>query len=48
VKRNIIVETLCAAKGTKPEYLSKEDMAWMFKRGDSVVYPTVIKRAKSA
>ena len=49
IKRNIIVEMLCAAKGTKPEYLSKEDMAWMFKRGDSVVYPTVIKkRAKSA
>src|SRR5690242_14781628 len=49
VKRNIIVETLCAVKGTTPEYLSKEDMAWMFKRGDSVVYPTVIKkRAKSA
>lgn len=44
VKRNIIVEMLCAAKGTKPEYLSKEDMAWMFKRGDSVVYPTVIKK----
>jgi ribulose-5-phosphate 4-epimerase/fuculose-1-phosphate aldolase len=49
VKRNIIVETLCAVKGTTPDYLSKEDMAWMFKRGDSVVYPTVIKkRAKSA
>jgi ribulose-5-phosphate 4-epimerase/fuculose-1-phosphate aldolase len=48
VKRNIIVEMLSAVKGTQPEYLSKEDMAWMFKRGDGVVYPTVVKRAKRA
>jgi ribulose-5-phosphate 4-epimerase/fuculose-1-phosphate aldolase len=39
VKRNIIVETLCAARGTTGEYLSKEDMQWMFERGDAVVYP---------
>jgi len=39
VKRNIIVETLCAARGTRGEYLSKEDMQWMFERGDAVVYP---------
>ena len=39
VKRNIIVETLCAARGTRGEYLSGEDMQWMFERGDAVVYP---------
>lgn len=44
VKRNVIVEMLSAVKGTTPEYLSKEDMEWMFKRGDSVVYPTLIRR----
>jgi ribulose-5-phosphate 4-epimerase/fuculose-1-phosphate aldolase len=44
VKRNIMIELLCAAKGTKPDYLSKEDMAWMFGRGDDVVYPQVIRK----
>lgn len=44
VKRNVIVETLAAVKGTTPEYLSKEDMEWMFKRGDAVVYPSLIRR----
>jgi ribulose-5-phosphate 4-epimerase/fuculose-1-phosphate aldolase len=44
VKRNVIVEMLAAVKGTMPEYLSREDMEWMFKRGDAVVYPTLVKR----
>jgi ribulose-5-phosphate 4-epimerase/fuculose-1-phosphate aldolase len=44
VKRNIIVEQLAAARGSTPEYLSKEDMAWMMSRGDAVVYPTLIKK----
>jgi ribulose-5-phosphate 4-epimerase/fuculose-1-phosphate aldolase len=44
VKRNIMIELLCAAKGTKPDYISKEDMAWMFGRGDDVVYPQVIRK----
>src|SRR6185437_15332717 len=48
VKRNIIVEMLSAVKGTKPEYLSHADMEWMFKQGDSVVYPKLVKIAKSA
>ena len=44
MKRNIMIELLCAAKGTKPDYISKEDMAWMFGRGDDVVYPQVIRK----
>lgn len=48
VKRNIIAETLAALKGTKAEYLSKADMEYMFKHGDSVVYPAVVRKAKSA
>ena len=44
VKRNVIVETLAAVKGTTPEYLSREDMEWMFKRGDAVVYPSLIRK----
>lgn len=43
VKRNIIVEQLAAARGSTPEYLSKEDMAWMMARGDAVVYPPLVK-----
>ena len=34
VKRPIIVELVCAAKGTKPEYSSTEEMEWMFSHGD--------------
>lgn len=44
VKRNIIAETLAAAKGTTPEYLSDEEMQWMFKQGDKVVYPALVRR----
>jgi len=47
VKRNIIVETLCAARGTKGEYLSKGDMQWMFERGDAVVYPEAKQAGKA-
>jgi ribulose-5-phosphate 4-epimerase/fuculose-1-phosphate aldolase len=48
VKRQIMVELLCAAKGTKPEYLSSEEMQWMFARGDGVVYPQLIRRRDPA
>jgi ribulose-5-phosphate 4-epimerase/fuculose-1-phosphate aldolase len=44
VKRNVMIELLCAAKGTTPDYISKEDMAWMFRRGDAVVYPKAVKK----
>ena len=44
VKRQILVELLCAARGTKPEYISKEDMAWLFSQGDGVVYPQLKRR----
>lgn len=41
VKRIIIAETLAAARGTKPDYLSKEEMEWMYQQGDAVMYPQV-------
>jgi hypothetical protein len=44
VKRRIIVELMCAADGTGPECISTEEMEWMFTRGDSVVYPVLIRR----
>jgi ribulose-5-phosphate 4-epimerase/fuculose-1-phosphate aldolase len=47
VKRQIMVELLCAAKGTQPEYLSSEEMQWMFSRGDGVVYPQLVRRTTS-
>ena len=47
VKRQLIVELLCAAKGTQPEYMSKEEMEWMYAQGDSVVYPKLIRRERS-
>jgi ribulose-5-phosphate 4-epimerase/fuculose-1-phosphate aldolase len=44
VKRQIMVELLCAANGAKPEYITKEEMEWMFSQGDDVVYPKLIRR----
>jgi ribulose-5-phosphate 4-epimerase/fuculose-1-phosphate aldolase len=39
VKRNILVEQLAAARGSRPEYLSKEEIETMFRQGDAVMYP---------
>jgi hypothetical protein len=39
-----MVELLCAARGTQPEYIGKDEMAWMFSRGDGVVYPKLVRR----
>jgi ribulose-5-phosphate 4-epimerase/fuculose-1-phosphate aldolase len=47
VKRQLMVELLCAAKGTTPDYLSREEMEWMYARGDSVVYPQLIRRDRT-
>jgi ribulose-5-phosphate 4-epimerase/fuculose-1-phosphate aldolase len=44
IKRNIIVELLCAANGRKPEYVTSEEMAYMAAHGDAVMYPTLIKK----
>jgi ribulose-5-phosphate 4-epimerase/fuculose-1-phosphate aldolase len=43
IKRNIIVETLCAANGRTPEYVTNEEMAYMATHGDAVMYPTLVK-----
>jgi ribulose-5-phosphate 4-epimerase/fuculose-1-phosphate aldolase len=43
IKRNIIVEQLCAANGRTPEYITDAELQRMFKEGDSVMYPTVVK-----
>lgn len=44
VKRNILVETLAAAKGTTPDYLSSEDLAWMYAHGGAIMSPQLIRR----
>jgi ribulose-5-phosphate 4-epimerase/fuculose-1-phosphate aldolase len=44
VKRNIIAEQLAAARGTTPEFLSREEIEDMFKHGDAVMYPGVVKK----
>src|ERR1043166_525159 len=43
VKRNIIAEQLAAARGTKPDYLPREEIEQMFKHGDAVMYPSAVK-----
>ena len=42
VKRNIIAEQLAALRGTRPEYISREEAELMFKHGDSVMYPSPV------
>ncbi len=44
IKRNIIVEQLCAATGRKAEYVSEEEMSYMAKHGDAVMYPKLVKK----
>src|SRR5579864_6011455 len=46
VKRNILVEMLCASTGQKPEYISDAEMAYMAEHGDAVMYPGVIGKAR--
>ncbi len=43
IKRNIIVEQLCAANGRTPEYITDEELAHMYKEGDAVMYPKVVR-----
>jgi len=44
VKRNIIVEQLCAATGRNPEYLTEQELAYMAQHGDAVMYPGVVRK----
>jgi len=44
IKRNIIVEQLCAANGRTPEYITDEELNHMYSHGDQVMYPKVVKR----
>ena len=44
VKRNIIVETLCALRGTTPECVTEDELAYMAAHGDAVMYPALLKR----
>jgi rhamnose utilization protein RhaD (predicted bifunctional aldolase and dehydrogenase) len=43
VKRNIIAEQLANVRGTKPDYLSREEIEDMFRHGDAVMYPSPVK-----
>lgn len=44
VKRQILVELLCAAKGTKPDSMTDDEMQWMFEHGDDIVYPRLVEK----
>lgn len=44
VKRNIIVETLTSRNGKTPEVITDEELSYMWAKGDSVMYPDVVKR----
>jgi ribulose-5-phosphate 4-epimerase/fuculose-1-phosphate aldolase len=40
VRRNVMIETLCVLKGTKGDYLSQQDIEWMYGYAENVIYPT--------
>jgi ribulose-5-phosphate 4-epimerase/fuculose-1-phosphate aldolase len=44
IKRNIIVEQLCAVNGKTSEYITDQELEQMYKHGDGVMYPTLIKK----
>jgi len=39
VRRNVMVEMLCAARGTSGQYLTDDDVRSMFERAEEVIYP---------
>jgi ribulose-5-phosphate 4-epimerase/fuculose-1-phosphate aldolase len=39
IRRIIMVETLSAAKGSTPDYLTGAEAAWMYEHAESVIYP---------
>ncbi len=43
VKRQILVEMLCAAKGTKPDRLSEDEVRAMMAGADATLYPTLVR-----
>ena len=45
-RRNVLVEILAAAKGTVPDCVSPEDVAWMFEHGAAIVSPSLIRRPR--
>lgn len=40
VRRNVMIETLCALKSTKGEYLTQQQVDWMYRYAEDVIYPT--------
>ena len=47
VRRNILVETLAAMKGTEIHYLAQEGVDWMYREADRVIYPSRFPKGKS-
>jgi L-fuculose-phosphate aldolase len=44
IKRNIIVEQLCAVSGKTPESITDGELEQMYKHGDAVMYPTLVRK----
>jgi L-fuculose-phosphate aldolase len=40
VRRNILVESLAAIRGTEPHYLAPDAVDWMYRYAESVIYPS--------
>lgn len=40
VRRNVLIEQLCALKGTTGEYLTQKEIDWMYRYAEDVIYPT--------
>lgn len=44
VRRNVLTEILCSLKGTPPEYLRRDEVDWMYKFAEDVIYPSPNKK----
>jgi ribulose-5-phosphate 4-epimerase/fuculose-1-phosphate aldolase len=40
VRRNVLTEILCSIRGTKPEHLSRDEVDWMYRYAEDVIYPS--------
>jgi ribulose-5-phosphate 4-epimerase/fuculose-1-phosphate aldolase len=44
VRRNVMAEIISAVRKTQPEYLRREEVEWMHRHAESVIYPSPNRR----
>lgn len=48
VRRNVLAELLCAIRGTKAEQLGRDEVDWMYRCAEGVIYPSPRRKSRDA